>query len=207
MDRNLATELLVLLNQINDGVGEWASKKEQWGHDAVRQAVLSYFSMSVLQELSGTSRRRLMCKVMGGGSSKGKLEQCKLAIEKAHAYAAAQSGLSIQVGSKLSERVVRLAPTQPAEESSNSEITCTANGHNSRPNQKQDPQNEQTQVLSSVERIEAKYGSQEVTSVSSEHGGFVGGSSMHPGPSTDNIRGPGDSSQYGHQTTSDSRAA
>ncbi|TPX43567.1 hypothetical protein SeLEV6574_g04994 [Synchytrium endobioticum] len=32
----------------------------------------------------------------------------------------------------------------------------------------------------------------------SEHGGFVGGSSMNPGPSTDNIRRAGDSSQYGH---------
>ncbi|TPX34446.1 hypothetical protein SeLEV6574_g08281 [Synchytrium endobioticum] len=49
--------------------------------------------------------------------------------------------------------------------------------------------------------------SNELHRPSSEHGGFVGGSSMHPGPSTDNIRGPGDSSQYGHQTTSDSRAA
>ncbi|TPX29996.1 hypothetical protein SeMB42_g08016, partial [Synchytrium endobioticum] len=116
--------------------------------------------MSVLQEISGTSSRRLMSNVMGGGSSKGKLEQCKLAVEKTHAYAAAQS-----VGSKLSERIVRLAPTQPAEESSNSETTCTANGHNSRPNQKQDPQNWLAQVWSSIEIIETKYSSQEVTSI------------------------------------------
>ncbi|TPX35378.1 hypothetical protein SeLEV6574_g08195 [Synchytrium endobioticum] len=35
----------------------------------------------------------------------------------------------------------------------------------------------------------------------------VGGGSMHPGPSTDDMRRPGDLSLHGHQTTSDSRAA
>ncbi|TPX33417.1 hypothetical protein SeLEV6574_g08383 [Synchytrium endobioticum] len=34
------------------------------------------------------------------------------------------------------------------------------------------------------------------------HVGFVGGSSMHPGPSTDNIWRPCDSSLHGHQSTS-----
>ncbi|TPX51540.1 hypothetical protein SeMB42_g01909 [Synchytrium endobioticum] len=79
--RNLATELLVLLNQINDGVGEWASKKEQWGHDTVRQAVLPYVSMSVLQEISGTQAQTRLESFLGSTAYGRSSQQTRLKSE------------------------------------------------------------------------------------------------------------------------------
>ncbi|TPX40709.1 hypothetical protein SeLEV6574_g06462 [Synchytrium endobioticum] len=49
--------------------------------------------------------------------------------------------------------------------------------------------------------------SNELHRPSSEQGGFVRGSSMHPGPSTDNMKRPFDLTLHGHQPTSNARVA